>query len=465
MRFYTPSGEIARDVPLLPGGRRVLGHALEFGRDPLALFQRAREHGDVVRIRFGPLHVYVLNSPGSIRQALTGEARKLGKGLNFGRAKRLIGNGLVMSEGESHQRQRRLMQPAFHRTEIARYADTMRDVAVPRISAWPDGGTLAFDREMRSITLTVLTRTLLSSDIGADSIDEIERLLRVLLSDLVTQEITANVPGLAWVPTRSNRRFAAASRRLRVLLTDIIDGYQRAGADYGDLISILMRARDDDSGAGMTSQQLRDEATTLVIAGSETTGNTIAWASYLLAQHPQIQERLQEEVDLVLDGTDAGYQTLSRLPFTRAVITEALRLYSPVWILPRRALVDVELGGHLLRAGSRIFFSPYALNRDARLHRDPGRFEPDRWASDYSRSDMRATFFPFGQGIRNCIGEGFAWAETVLVLSAIAARWQLRLADGASVHPVTSSTLVASELPIIVTRRSPARRTQDLLTR
>ncbi|MFZ0187185.1 MAG: cytochrome P450, partial [Streptosporangiaceae bacterium] len=122
------------------------------------------------------------------------------------------------------------------------------------------------------------------------------------------------------------------------------------------------------------------------------------------------------------------------------VITEALRLYSPVWILPRRALVDVELGGHVLRAGSRIFFSPYALNRDARLHHDPDRFEPDRWATDYSRSDMRATFFPFGQGIRNCIGEGFAWTESTLLLSAIAARWQLRLADGTAVHPVVSSS-------------------------
>jgi len=339
------NGEVTREVPVMPGGQRVLGHALEFGRDPLALFQRAREHGDVVRIRFGPFCFYVLNSPGAIRQALVGEARKLGKGLNFGRAKRLIGNGLVMSEGESHHRQRRLMQPAFHRAEIA------------------------------------------------------------------------------------------------------------PGADHDDLISILMRARDDDTGAGMTNKQLRDEATTLVIAGSETTGNTIAWACYLLAQHPQIQERLQEEADLVLDGTDASYETLSRLPFTRAVITEALRLYSPVWILPRRALVDVELGGHLLRAGSRIFFSPYALNRDARLHHDPDRFEPDRWATDYSRSDMRATFFPFGQGIRNCIGEGFAWTESTLLLSAIAARWQLRLADGADVHPVVSSTLVPSELPIIVTRR------------
>jgi len=203
----------------------------------------------------------------------------------------------------------------------------------------------------------------------------------------------------------------------------------------------------------MTNKQLRDEATTLVIAGSETTGNTIAWACYLLAQHPQIQERLQEEADLVLDGADASYETLGRLPLTRAVITEALRLYSPVWILPRRALTDVELGGHLLRAGSRIFFSPYALNRDAQLHHDPDRFEPDRWATDYSRSDMRATFFPFGQGIRNCIGEGFAWTESTLLLSAIVARWQLRLADGADVHPVVSSTLVPSELPVIVTRR------------
>ena len=444
---------VTRDVPTMPGGHLLLGHALEFGRDPLALFQQAREHGDVVRIRFGPFRVYVLNSPGAIRQALVGEARKLSKGLNFGRTKRLIGGGLVMAEGEGHQRQRRLMQPAFHRAEIARYAGTMRDVAVPRVSGWPDGGTLAFDREMRSITLTVLTRTLLSSDVGAEAIDEIEQLLRVLLSELVTQGISANVPGLAWVPTRSNRRFSAANRRLRTLLTDVIDGYRTAGQDHGDLISILMRARDDDTGAGMTNEQLRDEATTLVIAGSETTGNTIAWACYLLAHHPQIQARLQAEADLVLAGADADYETVSRLPFTRAVITETLRLYSPIWILPRRALVDVELDGYLLPAGSRMFFSPYALNRDARLHRDPDRFDPDRWGADYSRSDLRATFFPFGQGIRNCIGEGFAWTESILLLSAIAARWQLRLADGAVVHPVVSSTLVPSELPIIVTRR------------
>ena len=455
------SDVVTRDVPMMPGGHPLLGHALEFGRDPLALFQRAREHGDVVRIRFGPFRVYVLNSPDAIRQALVGEARKLSKWLNFGRAKRLIGGGLVMAEGEGHQRQRRLMQPAFHRAEIARYAGTMRDVAVPRISGWPDGGRLAFDREMRSITLTVLTRTLLSTDIGAEAIDEIERLLRVLLSELVTQGISANVPGLAWVPTRSNRRFSAANRRLRTLLTDVIDGYRSRGVGeaeaeegHGDLISILMRARDDDTGAGMTNEQLRDEATTLVIAGSETTGNTLAWACYLLAQHPQLQARLQAEADLVLAGADADYETVSRLPFTRAVITETLRLYSPVWILPRRALVDVELDGHLLPAGSRMFFSPYALNRDARLHRDPDRFDPDRWGADYSRSDLRATFFPFGQGIRNCIGEGFAWTESILLLSAIAARWQLRLADGADVHPVVSSTLVPSELPIMVTRRA-----------
>jgi cytochrome P450 len=448
------NGKGTRDVPLMPGGRRLLGHAPEFRRDPLALLQRAREHGDVVRVRFGPFHVYLLNSPDAIRQALVGQARKLEKGLNFGRTKRLIGNGLVMAEGESHRRQRRLMQPAFHRAEIARYLDTMRDVAVPRISGWPAGETLALDRELRSITLTVLTRTLLSSDIGSEAVDEIERLLRVLLSELLARGIAANVPGLGWVPTRSNRRFAAARRRLDTLLTDIIDGYQTTGTDHGDLISILMRASDDETGTGMTSRQLRDEATTLVIAGSETTGNTIAWACYLLSRHPQVQERLQQEVDQVLAGADASYEALGALPYTRAVITEALRLYSPVWILPRRATADVELGGHLLPAGSRIVFSPYALNRDARIHRDPDQFDPGRWAADYTRTDMRATFFPFGQGIRNCIGEGFAWTEAMLLLSAIAGRWHLRLADGASVHPVVSSTLVPSELPVIVTRRT-----------
>jgi cytochrome P450 len=440
-------------IPLVPGGQLVLGHALEFGRDPLALLQRAREHGDVVRVRFGPIHVYVLNSPEAIRDALVSQARKLEKGLNFGRVKRLIGNGLVMAEGEDHQRQRRLMQPAFHRAQIAGYLGTMREVAVPRISAWRDGETLAFDREMRSVTLTVLTRTLLSSDVGSEAIDEIERLLRVLLSELVARGIAANVPGLGWVPTRSNRRFSAAHRRLNVLLGGIIDGY-RAGAEHDGLVSIFMSARDDDTGAGMSGRQLRDEATTLVIAGSETTGNTIAWACYLLATHPEFQLRLHDEVRQVL-ASDAvpDYQALARLPFTRAVITETLRLYSPVWILPRRALADVELGGHLVPKGSRMLFSPYSLNRDARLHRDPDRFDPDRWATDYARSDLRASFFPFGQGIRNCIGEGFAWTESTLLLSAIADRWHLRLADGADVHPVLSSTLVPSELPIIVTRR------------
>ncbi|HEY2278317.1 MAG TPA: cytochrome P450 [Streptosporangiaceae bacterium] len=448
------SEQIRTKVPLLPGGQRVLGHALEFRRDPLRLLQRGRDAGDVVRIRFGPFPVYVLNSPSAIRQALVGQARKLEKGISFGRAKALIGNGLVMSGGDHHRRQRRLMQPAFHRAEIARYLATMREVAVPRIDAWADGGTLAFDREMRSLTLTVLTRTLLSSDMGAEQIGEIERLLHVLLAELIPDGIVANVPALAWVPTRSNRRFGTANRRLDAMLTEIIEGYRATQEDHGDLMSILIRARDDETGTGMTSQQLRDEATTLVIAGSETTGNTIAWACYLLTQHPEIQERLQQEADLVLAGADATYDDLDRLPVTRAVITETLRLYSPVWILPRQATAEVELGGYLLPAKSRILFSPYALNRDARVHRDPDRFDPDRWASDdYTRSDLRASFFPFGQGIRNCIGEGFAWTESIPLLSAIAARWQLRLADGATVRPEVSSTLVPNELPIIVTRR------------
>jgi cytochrome P450 len=441
------------DVPVVPGGQRLLGHALEFRRDPLALFQRARQHGEVVRIRFGPFPVYLLNSPAVIRQALVGQARKLEKGIDFGRARKLIGNGLVMAAGEDHRRQRRLLQPAFHRAEIARYLDTMRDVAVPRIDGWAGGQRLVFDRELRSITLTVLTRTLLSSDVGAEAIGEIERLLRVLLAELLPEGIVANIPALAWVPTRSNRRFDAANRRLGTLLAGIIEGYRSAGQDRGDLMSIMISARDDETGAGMTSQQLRDEAMTLVIAGSETTGNTLAWACYLLSQHPEVQQRLQQEADQVLAGRDAGYDDLARLPFTRAVITETLRLYSPVWVLPRAATTDVELGGYRLRAKSRILFSPFALNRDPGLHRDPDRFDPGRWATDYTRTEMRASFFPFGQGIRNCIGEGFAWTEAILLLSAIAARWQLHLAEGADVHPVVSSTLVPSELPIVLTRR------------
>ncbi len=278
----TSTREITRAVPEVPGGRRIAGHVLEFRRDPLQLFQRVRAYGDVVRIRFGPAPVYVLNSPGAIRRALVGEARKLEKGITFGRARRLIGNGLVLSHGEFHQRQRRLMQPAFHRVGIARYTRTMRDVAVSRIEAWPDGGTLAFDDEMRSITLTVVTRALLGSDVGAGPINEIERLLRLLLAELMPKGILAQLPYIGRVLTRSTMRFNAAGRRLAAILTQIIEGYRASGGDHDDLMSILLHAHDDQTGTGMTDRQLRDEATTLVIAGSESTGNTLAWACYLL---------------------------------------------------------------------------------------------------------------------------------------------------------------------------------------
>jgi cytochrome P450 len=246
--------ELTREIAEVPGSRRLLGHALEFRNDPLRLFQRAREYGAVVRIRFGPFSVYVLNSPDAIRQALVSEARKLAKGIQFGRAKRLIGNGLVLADGGFHQRQRRLMQPAFHRAEIARYTRTMRSVAIPRIEGWQDGSTLAFDREMRSITLTVVTRALLSSDVGAEVIDEIERLLRVLLAELMPKGVMTQLPVAGRIPSRSNMRFNAANRWLGAMLADIIQGYRAAGEDCGDLMSILLRAHDDETGTGMTDR-------------------------------------------------------------------------------------------------------------------------------------------------------------------------------------------------------------------
>src|SRR5271157_5603283 len=296
--------EVTRAVPAVPGGR-LMGYAVEFRRDPLGLFQRAREYGDVVRLRFGPVPVYLLNSPGAIRQALVSQAGKLDKGISFGRVKRLISDGLVLSDGDLHQRQRRLLQSAFHSTRMAPYAGIMREVAVPRINAWQDGATLALDREMRSITLTVVTRALLSGDVGTEVTGEMERLWHVLLAGLMPSGVMAQVPFLGRIPSRSNLRFNRAGRRLGAILADIIEQYRAADGDHGDLMSILLHARDDETGTGMTGSQLREEATTLVIAGSETTGNTLAWACYLLTQHPEVQERVQREADLVLAGEDA----------------------------------------------------------------------------------------------------------------------------------------------------------------
>lgn len=410
-------------------------------RDPLAVFSRFKEeYGDVVRIPMGGRSIFVLSHPGHARDVLVTHQRNFKKGRALEHARLLLGDGLLTSEGEHHLRQRRLMQPAFHRQRIAAYGDTMVRFADRRSGRWKDGATLHIHNEMMALTLAVVGKTLFDADVEAEARDIGE----ALTASFEALGALFYLPFGTWIeklPLPVVLRFKAGKKRLQQTVQRIIAERRASGADTGDLLSMLLAARDaEGDGTGMSDQQIQDEALTLVLAGHETTANALSWTWYLLAQHPNVEARFHAEVDALGDEL-LGAESLVRLPYTRMVLSEAMRLYPPAWGIGRRALGDVELAGFRMPAGSIIVLSPYLTQRDARWYDDPQRFDPDRWLPERVAARPKFAYFPFGAGPRICIGEQFAWMEGILVLATIARRWRLRLLSQAPVQPQALITL------------------------
>jgi cytochrome P450 len=410
-------------------------------RDPLAVFSRFKEeYGDVVRIPMGGRSIFVLSHPDHARDVLVTHQRNFKKGRALEHARLLLGDGLLTSEGEHHLRQRRLMQPAFHRQRIAAYGDTMVRFADRRSGRWQDGSTLHIHAEMMALTLAVVGKTLFDADVEAEARD----IGQALTDSFEALGALFYLPFGGWIeklPLPVVLRFKAGKKRLQQTVQRIIAERRASGADTGDLLSMLLAARDaEGDGTGMSDQQIQDEALTLVLAGHETTANALSWTWYLLAQHPSVESRFHAEVD-ALGDEPLSAESLARLPYTRMVLSESMRLYPPAWGIGRRALGDVELGGFRMPAGSIIVLSPYLTQRDARWYDDPQRFDPDRWLPERVAARPKFSYFPFGAGPRICIGEQFAWMEGVLLLAAIARRWRLRLLSQVPVQPQALITL------------------------
>jgi cytochrome P450 len=430
-------------VPPIPGPRpRYPGEfAFAMRRDPLAVFSRFKEeYGDVVRIPMGGRSIFVLSHPDHARDVLVTHQRNFKKGRALEHARLLLGDGLLTSEGEHHLRQRRLMQPAFHRQRIAAYGDTMVRFADRRSGRWQDGSTLHIHAEMMALTLAVVGKTLFDADVEAEARD----IGQALTDSFEALGALFYLPFGGWIeklPLPVVLRFKAGKKRLQQTVQRIIAERRASGADTGDLLSMLLAARDaEGDGTGMSDQQIQDEALTLVLAGHETTANALSWTWYLLAQHPSVESRFHAEVD-ALGDEPLSAESLARLPYTRMVLSESMRLYPPAWGIGRRALGDVELGGFRMPAGSIIVLSPYLTQRDARWYDDPQRFDPDRWLPERVAARPKFSYFPFGAGPRICIGEQFAWMEGVLLLAAIARRWRLRLLSQVPVQPQALITL------------------------
>ena len=399
----------------------------------------AREYGDLPYFRLGSFPVYLLNHPDLVKEVLVTQQNKFIKSRALQRARILLGNGLLTSEGDLHRRQRRLAQPAFHRERLAAYADQMTECALKLRDRWTEG-TLDVSTEMMRLTLAVVGKTLFSADVESEASEIGDALTTVLkMFNLLMMPFSEYLEKL---PLPSMRRFEKARARLDKTIYGMIRERRQSGRDTGDLLSMLLLAQDQEGdGQGMTDQQVRDEALTLFLAGHETTANALTWTWYLLSQNPDCERRLHAELDEVLQGRPPQATDLPALRYTEMVLAEAMRLYPPAWAIGRMSLESFELRGLRIEARSILIASPYVMHRDPRWFPDPERFDPERWQPEARDARPKFSYFPFGGGARICIGERFAWMEGVVALATLAQKWKLRLVPGHKVDTLPLITL------------------------
>jgi cytochrome P450 len=432
-------------TPVAPGPKPTLLNAFSYrpGRDPLAFFtDLARTYGDIVAYRLGGEQLYFVNDPQQIKDILITHNRNFTKGRALQRTKRLLGEGLLTSEGATHLRQRRLMQPAFHRERIAAYADTMVEYADRTRGAWRDGATLDVAQEVNRLTLSIVGKTLFDVDVQSQAAEVGVALTRVIETFWMTMLPFSDL--LEHLPVPKLRRARAARAQLDAIIYGMIAERRKSRRDHGDLLSMLLSAQDEEAegagGAGlMSDEQVRDEAMTIFLAGHETTANALTWTWYLLSTASDVEAKLHAEVDRALQGKLPGVTDIAALPFVERVVTESMRLYPPAWIIGRRAIAAYPLGPYVAPARSILVMSPFVVQRDARYYKEPERFDPDRWTPEFRAALPKFAYFPFGGGPRQCIGESFAWMELILLVATIAQQWQLRLVPG---HPVVPQPLV-----------------------
>lgn len=430
--------------PGLLGGSPV-GGLLAMREDPLGfLLRMAREHRGVVDLGgLGAQRFFLLHQPEHVRYVLQQNNANYHKGSNFKEGKLLVGEGLIGAEGAFWQRQRRLLQPAFHRQQLAAMAQEMADVISERLqrwSAWADTGQpVDLVAEMMRLTQAVVLRTMFGSgsDIDQDAVVREWSVAR----DYLNARMWAIVKLPPSVPTPSNLRFRLALKRLDETVYRIIRERRQSEESRGDLLSMLLRATDAETDSRMSDRQVRDEVMTLFLAGYETTALALVWLWGTLSRHPDVERKVREELHQVLGGRTPGFEDCARLSYSRRVIDEVLRLYPPVWIYGRTPLKDDVIGGYRVPAGVNLLLSPFVTHRDPTWWENPEGFDPERFQPERVSGRPRFAYFPFGGGQRQCIGDHFALLETQLVLAMVLQRYRLSLLPGTALEPQAQLTL------------------------
>ncbi len=384
-------------------------------------------HPDIVSSTLGKRELILINRPEYIQEVLVEQADKFHKSEQFKiHTRPLLGNGLLHSEDEDHKRNRKLVAPAFVHRRIREYANVMSEYTLRVINEWNDGDVIDISREMMRITLAIAGKTLFGSEVGGEADDVKKRL--AFLSHYADEQlrIPFHIP-FNWRTPRNNRvRKAIAG--LDAIIFGMIAERRSGKTDAGDLLSMLLLARDEDDGSGMTDKQVRDEAMTIFLAGHETTSNGMSWMWYLLAQNPEVFQKLRNEVK-GLNGKTPTLDDLVRLPYAMQIFKEALRIYPPAYILVRTATEDAVVDGYKIKKGAVVMISPYLLHRKAEFFPDPEKFDPDRFSSENEKAIPRYAYLPFGAGPRICIGNQFAMIEGHLMTATIAQKYSFELVD------------------------------------
>ncbi len=441
-------------IPPGPKGRFPLGNTLQYMGDPLGFLTRcAREYGDVVRLRLGASTYYALNHPAMVEEVLRAQSTRVIKDKLTRILSPIVGQGLLTSEGEFWRRQRKLAQPGFQREAIERYGEVMVDHALKLSDAWRDGQTRDIHEDMMGLTLAIVAKTLFDAEVSGEA-DDVGRSLEVMMHYYLNPMKWFRIREL--LPTRENRNFRAAVKRVDEVVYGIIRRRRESRNDTGDLLAHLLAAQDDE-GAGMTDTQLRDECVTLFLAGHETTALTLTYTFHLLARHPEAEARLAAELAETLNGRPPTAADVARLTYTNWVVRESLRLYPPAWAFGREVVEPFELAGYPIPKGTQLMMSQWVLHRDPRWFDDPDSFRPERWAGDLQRRLPRGAYIPFGGGQRVCIGNHFAHMEAVLILATLAQRHRLATIPGPDLALIPAITLRpgAGTRMVVHTRQDP----------
>ncbi len=435
-----PERRLANDtIPPLLEVQLLPTRIPEIQRDPLSfLLRNAAEYGDFIHYPLRLWDVIQVNHPAIIKHILQDNNRNYTKNtIQYNTLAQVTGRGLLTSDGDLWLSQRRLMQPAFHRNRLAAYEDIIVATTGDMLDRWTPGKTLDIDAAMMQVALEIVGKTLFGLDLRHEAGELTEGVLEML--EYVVYRASNPVAAPLYLPTRRNQRYKAAMAKLEGVVYDTIAQRRAEDSDRGDVLSILLAARDGDTGQPMSDRQIRDEMTTLIVAGHETIASALTWAWYLLSLSPTVRAMLEQELANVLGERLPTVNDLHDLPTTRAIFDEVLRLYPPAWLITRRALEDDTIGGQTIPAGSIVIMSPYVMHRHGSYWSNPAGFDPDHFNPEVVAKRPRFAYIPFGGGPRLCIGDNFALMEGPMILATVAQRYRLNLVPS---HPVKMEALV-----------------------